>query len=469
MIITTDNILLICSLILIFITIVFYMKMKTVKKMNEFQYLLERPKDYFFGIEEITSIDLENPLVKTMNTFCIEHNIYSNGAIVSLSGGVDSMVVMTILLRLSMIHTFNIYACSINYNLRDEQSDEIKFLEKYCYTYNIKLYIASMKGYSRKKEESGPRTEFEEESRKIRFDLYTKVMNTHKCTGIFVGHHKDDIIENIFTNSMKGGNLLDLEVMKKISNIHNVNIYRPLLQYHKDSIYELSHTYQIPYFLDTTPTWSRRGKMRNEIFPLFDSIFSKSWRVKLKDLGDQSNQWGEYINSYVIQPWFDEIIFGKYGFLVTHKNQPKLIYTNVLVKAMHKIGNHMLKNTSVDKIINSKTIIHKVINLDSGFYMYNLDSNFIIFHKDSLQKEIDYNQILMSDKKIDDNINLNFINGIICYQQPSTLLETSYEINKMKYKEMNCELTLELIKQFRFTRNEKYVKGQWIKTGIITE
>ena len=129
----------------------------------------------------------------------------------------------------------------------------------------------------------------------------------------------------------------------------------------------------------------------------------------------------------------------------------------------------MLKNTSVDKIIKSKTIIHKVINLDSGFYMYNLDSNFIIFHKEGLQKEIEYNQILMSDKKIDDNIILNFINGIICYQQPSTLLETSYEINKMKCKEMNCELTLELIKQFRFTRNEKYVKGQWIKTGIITE
>jgi tRNA(Ile)-lysidine synthetase-like protein len=450
---------------------IIYCKKKVEKKNDDFQYLLETPKDYYFGMEDIISIDQENPLVKTMDDFCLLNNIYSNGAIVSLSGGVDSMVVLAILIRLSKIYKFNIYACSINYNLRDEQSDEIKFIEKYCNTHNVKLYIASISGYSRKKEESGPRTEFEEESRKIRFDLYTEVMNKHNCTGIFVGHHKDDIIENIFTNSMKGGNLLDLEVMKVISNIHNVNIYRPYLDYHKISIYELAHKYQIPYFLDTTPTWSRRGKMRNEIFPLFDSIFSKSWRVKLKDLGEQSNQWGDYINTYIIQPWFSEIIFGKYGFFMTHKEQPKLIYTNVIVKAMHKMGKHMLKSTSVDKIINNKNIKNKVIHLDSGFCMYNFENNFIIFHKESLQKEIDYNPIKIVNEKAKTNIILDFINGTIYYKQPDdvsknfTPEETSYGINKLKYKEMNCDLSLDLIKNFTFRRSPDYVKDKWIVTG----
>jgi len=349
-----------------------------------FQYLLEKPQNYNFGKEEILSIGIDNPLVQTIHKFCQKNNIYESGAIVSLSGGVDSMVVLAILIKLSKLYNFQIYACSLNYNLREEQSDEMEFLKLYCNNYDIKCYFRDVKGYSRKKEDSGSRTEFEEESRKIRFDLYKEIMTNHSCNGIFVGHHKDDIIENIFTNSMKGANILDLEVMKEISTIHSVNIYRPLLEFHKDIIYDLAHEYNIPYFLDTTPKWSRRGKMRNEIFPLFDNVFSKSWRVKLKDLGEQSNTWGQYIKEYVVNPWFNEIIFEKDKFIIPFKDQPKLIYSNVLVLAMHKIGKHMLKRSSVDKILQNRNTLNKNIILDSGFVMFinpSTPEKFLIFQK----------------------------------------------------------------------------------------
>jgi len=378
------NYLILLIYIIFYIIVALYFLFHKTNK--DFQYLLEKPNDYFFGKEEILSIDIKHPLVQTIHTFCQKNNIYDSGAIVSLSGGVDSMVVLAILIKLSKVYNFQIYACSLNYNLRKEQSDEMEFLKVYCNNYNIECYFREVKGYSRKKEDSGSRTEFEEESRKIRFDLYKEIMTNHSCYGIFVGHHKDDIIENIFTNSMKGANLLDLEVMKEISTIHSVNIYRPLLEYHKDIIYDLAHEYNIPYFLDTTPTWSRRGKMRNEIFPLFDNIFSKSWRVKLKDLGEQSNTWGQYIKEYVVNPWFNEIIFENNQFIIPFKDQPKLIYSNVLVLAMHKIGKHMLKRTSVDKILQNRTTLNKNIILDSGFIMFInplTPEKFTIFHQNN--------------------------------------------------------------------------------------
>lgn len=362
-----DHLIIFTYIILYTIVALFFLFSKTNK---DYQYLLEKPQNYYFGKEEISSIDIKNHLVQTIHKFCQKNNIYESGAIVSLSGGVDSMVLLAILIKLSKLYNFPIYACSLNYNLREEQSDEMEFLKRYCDNYNINCYFREVKGYSRKKEDSGSRTEFEEESRKIRFDLYKEIMTNHSCNGIFVGHHKDDIIENIFTNSMKGANILDLEVMKEISTIHSVNIYRPLLEYHKDIIYDLAHEYNIPYFLDTTPKWSRRGKMRNEIFPLFDNVFSKSWRVKLKDLGDQSNTWGQYIKEYVVNPWFNEIFFEKNQFTIPFKDQPKLIYSNVLVLAMHKMGKHMLKKTSVDKILQNKNTLNKNIILDSGFIMF---------------------------------------------------------------------------------------------------
>ena len=437
-------------LILLPLLIFLYFKFIKTKNSNKFQYLLERPSNYFFGKENILFVDSNHSLVKTIDKFCRQNNIYNSGVninnsgvIISLSGGVDSMVVLAILIHLSIIHKFQIYACSLNYNLREEQNDEMEFLKLYCEKWEIKCYFRDVKGYSRKKEDSGSRTEFEEESRKVRFELYKEIMKNHNCDGIFVGHHKDDIIENIFTNSMKGANLLDLEVMKEISIIHGVNIYRPLLEYHKDIIYEFAHTYNIPYFLDTTPKWSRRGKMRNEIFPLFDNIFSKSWRIKLKDLGEQSNNWGKYINQYVIYPWYNEITFGKYGFIIPIKNQPKLIYTNVLVLAMHKLGKHMLKGTSIDKILENIKIndSNKVINLDSGFMMFIEQSNsFLIFHKDSIQNEL--NNMNPNFEKT--NLLIDFLNGYIDYNKNNY----SGKINKKTFINMECELPMELVKIF---------------------
>jgi tRNA(Ile)-lysidine synthetase-like protein len=429
--------------IIIYLLLAFYFLFN--KENKNYQYILDKPENYFFGKENILLINTNNPLVQTIHKFCQKHNIYNDGAIISLSGGVDSMVVLAILIHLSKLYEFPIYACTLNYNLREEQIDEIEFLKLYCKNYKINCYFRGVKGYSRKKEDSGSRTEFEEESRKIRFDLYKEIMNNHSCNGIFVGHHKDDIIENIFTNSMKGGNLLDLEVMKEISTIHSVNIYRPLLAYHKDIIYNFAHEYDIPYFLDTTPTWSRRGRMRNEIFPLFDNVFSKSWRVKLKDLGEQSNNWGEYIKEYVITPWYKEIVFGKYGFLIPLKNQPKLIYSNVLVLALHKIGKHMLKSTSVDKILENKETLDKVIILDSGFVMF-IDSsnsqNILIFNKENIQNELNNSEYNYQNNKI-----INFINGNIIYKK----LDNDYKkINKKIYNEMECNLPIELIKIFDF-------------------
>lgn len=423
---------------------------KYLKIENTYQYLLEFPQEYSFGKEQIESISLDNELVKTIQNFCIKNNIYQKGAIISLSGGVDSMVVMAILIRLALINDFPIFACSLNYNLRPEQKDEMAFLKDYCNYYNVECYFREVKGYSRKKEDSGPRTEFEEESRKTRFSLYKEIIENHGCNGVFVGHHKDDIIENIFTNSMKGGNLLDLEVMKEISTIHSVNIFRPLLKYHKDKILEIAHQYNIPYFLDTTPKWSRRGKMRNEIFPLFDNVFSPSWRVKLKDLGSQSNQWGDYIKEYIINPWFNEITFGKYGFFIPIKNQPKLIYTNVLLLAMHKLGKHMLKSTSVDKIIENKNTQNKTINLDSGFVMFidsTISEGFLIFNKDDIQNEIIQNEKFNIGFETNTTL-LHFINGYINYKKKDN--EPIININKKVYNEMECNLPIELLKIFKF-------------------
>ena len=131
--------------------------------------------------------------------------------------------------------------------------------------------------------------------------------------------------------------------------------------------------------------------MRFEIFPLLDNVFAKSWRLKLKDLGNQSNEWGEYIQEYIINPWISEVKIGRFGFIIPFKNQPKLIYSNVILKIMHLMGYHMLKKTSILKIIDNIKTYNKPIFLDSGFIFYVDETKpdiFIILNIDDIQNII---------------------------------------------------------------------------------
>ena len=376
---------------------------------SKFQHLLEKPSDFKFDRKYLDSVtDSSSPLIKCLDEYCQAHQVYTSGAIISLSGGVDSMVTLAILLHLQKTHKFPIYTASIDYGLRKESAEESEFLIEYTKTVGIKRYVSYIKGISRKKEDSGSRSEFEEESRTLRFNTYKTIIDENKLSescGIFVGHHQDDIIENIFTNSMKGGNLLDLEVMKSESKIHGINLFRPFLGFKKDVIYEFAHKFGVPYFLDTTPKWSRRGKMRNEIFPLLDSVFGIDWHNKLKQLGDQSNEWGEYIGKYVIDPWMQEVSIGIRGVIIPVKPQPKLIYSHVILKSLHKSGESMIRKTSMDKIMNliANPQINKVISLD-GTRMATLIKNnkyLMIFNT-----KFNDNQ----NKNVDD-LYVNFING----------------------------------------------------------
>ena len=149
----------------------------------------------------------------------------------------------------------------MNYNNREESKLEEDFLREYCNKRDITFICHSFDF----KRGSIKRNDYETITKKIKFDLYKKTLEQYKIDGILLAHHKDDIIENIFTNFCRGDNFLNLSVIKESNMIMGVNIIRPLIKHYKQDIYDYAHFYEIPYFLDTTPDWSVRGKFRQKI------------------------------------------------------------------------------------------------------------------------------------------------------------------------------------------------------------
>lgn len=361
----------------------FFINFEIVNRINKidskYNNILEFPIDYIIKKEEQYKIPHNNKLLQDILMFISNNCIIDSGILISLSGGVDSMVLLRLLIEARNYRNFEIFAVMINYNLREESILEANFLEKYCSLNNVNLTTIHIDNAPKDRKEVGSskRRIFEEETKDIRYNSYLKIVEENKLKGVILGHHTDDIIENMFTNLLKGHNILDLEVMKESITKRNVNIYRPLLKYYKSSIYELAFEFDVPYFKDTTPKWSRRGKMRNLIFPLLNNIFGDSWKYKLKEIGNQSNLLHDTVSKHLIDPWVKLVNFKSTSSNKNFVFEVPIKYTDDICIWYYTIptlffmsGNNTIKKKSIERLFflaNSKDNNNKIISLDSGF------------------------------------------------------------------------------------------------------
>jgi hypothetical protein len=217
--------------------------------------------------------------------------------------------------------------------------------------------------------------------------LAEQLFNTHRGVDLFSNENelKDDLAENIFINSLRGRNILDLEVMKVVGTNYNFDFYRPLLIHFKKEIFYFAHKYDIPYLLDTTPKWSNRGIMRNIIFCLLDNILGCKWKEKLLKLGYESRQLNQVVSDKIIKPWLNLVEYeyedDKCVIKIPIYHVDKEIIWSILIK---KIFNNMEINTLKDKSI-TRILQHlnnysdNMITLDKNRYGKIEDNKFVIF------------------------------------------------------------------------------------------
>ena len=199
--------------------------------------------------------------------------------VVSLSGGVDSMVIAFVLSELVRAHGYGsvltVVAVHIDYANRPESVAEAAFVQQWCRDQPgiaqvvVRRIDCVTRGVT-------ARDEYETISRQIRFDLYHQVMqdypaapppNTNKdtntndpviCTttnnkttktavvGIVLGHHRGDLRENVLSNAHKGCGPLDLSGMTAVSPNNGVTLLRPFLTLEKTCIFDFAHTFGVP-------------------------------------------------------------------------------------------------------------------------------------------------------------------------------------------------------------------------------
>jgi tRNA(Ile)-lysidine synthetase-like protein len=300
---------------------------------------------------------------------------------ISLSGGVDSMVLMDILYRRGK----EIIAVHINYNNRDESKIEEDFLREYCESKNITFLCHSFNF----KRGSIKRSEYESLTKQIKFKFFKSILDEYNLNYIFLAHHKDDIIENIFTNFCRGENFLNLSVIKYSNIIMDVNIVRPLINYYKNDIYDYAHFYQVPYFLDTTPDWSVRGKFRRAILPKLYDTFA-SLKTNLLHIAKESDEWGSLIQTRFIDKYYSLITFtetvAEMPIITDNEDYsefPMCFWNIVIGKVFHKFGKCAPSRKSLELFM-------------TALKNKNMENNFKLVLKHNIQLIIKKNIIIIN-------------------------------------------------------------------------
>jgi tRNA(Ile)-lysidine synthetase-like protein len=283
-----------------------------------------------------SKIDLE----KVVKEYLVKYNIKRLG--VSLSGGIDSMVLLHILKNLLGID--NVICGYISHSNRDVGKLELQFLIEWCNNLEVQLVYRKVDYMNR---ESVEREFYEEETRNIRFELYRHIVKRYNLDGVCLGHHRDDIGENVMMNILQGRDVVDLKGMNERKEMYGVTICRPMLKVKKDTVWNYGYTYNVCCFLDSTPDWSWRGVLRKQIYPKLDERLG-SIHTLLAVLGDKSEEWNTVIEKMVFNPIYEKVEYLKNGCIIKLEKvaleMPSSFYTKLLVHIFHSMNVRMISN-----------------------------------------------------------------------------------------------------------------------------
>lgn len=204
--------------------------------------------------------------VSLVEQYILENGLLEGGekVIVGVSGGADSVALLDIL------HSFKI-ECVIahcNFHLRGEESNrDAFFVEELCKKYNLKFERIDFDTEAYAEINS---ISIEMAARELRYGWFEKLRVIHLADKIAVAHHRDDSVETILLNLIRGTGIKGLTGIAPM----NGKVIRPLLCVSRDEILEYLKERNLNYVDDSTNSEDlySRNKIRLNILPMMETI-----------------------------------------------------------------------------------------------------------------------------------------------------------------------------------------------------
>ena len=184
--------------------------------------------------------------------------------LVALSGGADSVALLLCLKELG----YRVEAVHCNFNLRGEESlrDEL-FCEDLCQRENIPFHKVH---FDTQVYADLHKVSIEMAARELRYRYFFQLKEALGADGVCVGHHKEDSVETILINLVRGTGLSGLMGIRP----RNHDVIRPLLCVTRQEIEDYLHQHAVSFVTDSTNLIDDvvRNKIRLNVLPQLSEI-----------------------------------------------------------------------------------------------------------------------------------------------------------------------------------------------------
>jgi tRNA(Ile)-lysidine synthase len=203
-----------------------------------------------------SKIDAYIKKYKLLNT----NNLY----LVALSGGADSVTLLLLLKE----HGFNVHAAHCNFHLRGDESDRDEaFCVELCQRLGVELHRAH---FDTREYAELHKVSIEMAARELRYKWFEQLRRDIGAAGICVAHHRDDSVETVLLNLVRGTGLRGLTGIQP----RNGSILRPLLCVSRAEIETFLAEKGQKYVTDSTNLEAdvQRNIIRLEVLPLLRKL-----------------------------------------------------------------------------------------------------------------------------------------------------------------------------------------------------
>ena len=291
---------------------------------------------------------------KVINTI-IKYKLIESGdkIVLGVSGGPDSISMLKILDEIKEEFKFEIYVAHINHMIRKEADEDERYVQKYCEKNNIQFFVkrADVEQIAKTK-----KLGTEETGRKIRYDFFEEVLQKVGANKIAIAHNKNDKIETIIMNLLRGSSVSGL---KGIEPKRDNKYIRPLIECERQEIEQYCEENKLEPRIDKTNFENdyTRNKIRNIVIPYIEKEFNPNIIETIDRLSQVATEESSYIelqakelyNKLLIQETENQIILN----LKEFNKQNKVIKSRIILLAVKKIngGTQGIEKIHIEDII----------------------------------------------------------------------------------------------------------------------
>lgn len=233
---------------------------------------------------------MKNKVINTIK----KYNMIEDGdkIILGVSGGPDSISMLNILNEIKHDLNFEIYVAHVNHMIREEAIDDEIYVQNYCKKNNIQFFA---KRVDVQQIASEQKKGTEETGRKVRYEFFDEVMNSVGANKIAIAHNKNDKIETIIMNLLRGSAVSGL---KGIEPSRDNKYIRPLIECERQEIEQYCEDNKLNPRIDKTNFENdyTRNKIRNIVIPYIKNEFNPNIIQTIDRLSQVAAEESEYID-----------------------------------------------------------------------------------------------------------------------------------------------------------------------------